>query len=435
MQRTHSHRRILPLAAKGTLAFLIGAAPGAQATTQQFRGVNWSDQRDNFQPGVLYLSGLSSTDTYASASAVANAIIGQFVSKLGTNAVRLPINESTVTGFWSTYTGVIDVALTKGRVILCFWGPASSAPKDMNAFWTMWTTVVNKYKSNPNCYFEVYNEPITMSKAAVLDLYNTWLTKFPTVPRNRIILDGTGYAQNVGDIGNDTRFKDCLLAVHEYSMFGTASWTTEAQWVSHFKGYVGNFADRTVATEWGGPMSTGSKNGVTYAPMDYGTSPTNYFMAYIRAITSQLRDWKMGSFYWPGLRDGDWYSMTTRTGTGANIKLAVSNQSGLERMKLSWADTLSAGIEPRIGGAPPVSLRRVGDRTMRVTFEAPKAGHARVRLVRADGTVMGRASFAVDAGDRVVRDLALDGADGGLWFVAIDIEGQAVVSGVSPAID
>jgi len=53
-------------------------------------------------------------------------------------------------------------------------------------------------------------------------------------------------------------------------------------------------------------------------------------------MTSQLREWNMGSFYWPGLRDNDWYSLTTRTGSGANINLTLSNQSGLDRVHYAW---------------------------------------------------------------------------------------------------
>ena len=57
-------------------------------------------------------------------------------------------------------------------------------------------------------------------------------------------------------------------------------------------------------------------------------------------MSDQLREWEMGSFYWPGLRDGDWYSMTKRSGEGANIKLEIVNQSGVDRMQMSWADTV-----------------------------------------------------------------------------------------------
>ena len=49
-----------------SIAICFGAT-GAWATTNQFRGVNWADSRDNFQSGVLYVSGLASSDTYSSA--------------------------------------------------------------------------------------------------------------------------------------------------------------------------------------------------------------------------------------------------------------------------------------------------------------------------------------------------------------------------------
>lgn len=166
------------------------------------------------------------------------------------------------------------------------------------------------------------------SKTDLRNLYAQWLEKFPTVPRDHIILDGTGMAQNVPDIASESRFDECLFAVHEYT-FWNMSITTEDGWKSSLRGKVGNFFDRTICTEWGGAVSPGDKAGVHYETMDYNSAPTNYFMAYIRGIPEQLRDWKMGCFY---LRDGDWYSMTKRTGEGANIKLEIVNQSGVDRM-------------------------------------------------------------------------------------------------------
>ena len=112
-------------------------ASNVSAATNQFRGVNWADSRDNFQSGVLYISGLSSSDTYASALATGNAIMAQFVSKLGANAVRMPINEATVSTYWATYTGAIDAVLSKGMVVLGYWDSGkSNKPADMNAFWS-----------------------------------------------------------------------------------------------------------------------------------------------------------------------------------------------------------------------------------------------------------------------------------------------------------
>ncbi len=323
-------------------SFLIIAMGGyifGQAQTNQFRGVNWADPRDNFQTGVIYLSGLSSTDTYQSASIVAETILGQFVDLFGTNSVRLPINEATVSTYWNTYTGAIDVALTKGKVIICFWSESSGAKvKDMNAFWAMWQKVVDHYGDNPNVYFEVFNEPSHLNKTDLCNLYNDWQQKYPSFPQNRVILDGSGLAMNVPDVGSDIRLKNCLLAVHEYSFFGSTSSVKESDWEGQIRAFVGNYADRTVCTEWGGPMGPGTKNGVYYDKMDYNKPATNFFEAYIRGVSNQLRAWKMGSFYWIGLRDGDWYSLTTRTGEGANIKLSINNQSGLDRVWYSWGD-------------------------------------------------------------------------------------------------
>lgn len=333
------------------LAFIaIFFVASSFAKTNQFRGVNWADPRDNFVNGVLYISGLSNKDTYESASALAERIIGEFVEKLGTNSVRLPINEATVADYWDTYKGVIDVALTKGKVVLCYWEPGhGSGIPNMDKFWTMWKKVVETYGDNPECYFEVYNEPIKYSKNDLRNIYATWLEKYASVPRDHVILDGTGMAQNVPEIGDDSRFDECLLAVHDYSMWGF--FESEEQWMGHLSGEVGKYADRTICTEWGGAMGPGTKNGVYFDYQDYNKPSENYFMAYIRGITEQLREWEMGSFYWVGLRDGDWYSMTKRVGEGANTSLEIVNQSGVDRMQYSWTDTVPAVQEP-FGEAP-----------------------------------------------------------------------------------
>jgi hypothetical protein len=165
-------------------------------------------------------------------------------------------------------------------------------------------------------------------------MYATWLSNHSTVPHNRIILDGSGLAMNVPDVGSDARFSKCLLAVHDYSFF--AGYTTEQEWRNHLKSFVGAYASRTVMTEFGAPMKPGAKNGINYGVQDYNSTTGTFFVAYLRGMTSQLREWNMGSCYWPGLRDNDWYSMTTKTGTGANINLTLNNQSGLDRVHYAW---------------------------------------------------------------------------------------------------
>jgi hypothetical protein len=44
----------------------------------------------------------------------------------------------------------------------------------------------------------------------------------------------------------------------------------------------------------------------------------------------------MGSCYWPGLRDGDGYAMTSLSTAGSTLTLSVVNQSGLDRLHWAW---------------------------------------------------------------------------------------------------
>ncbi|MGW6935991.1 RICIN domain-containing protein [Lentzea sp. NPDC054927] len=343
---------ILRLLASLLLAagLVTAVSPQAQASTSQFRGVNWADQRDNFVNGVLYPSGLSASDTYSSAATVADRVVGQMYSITGANTVRIPINEPTVANYWGTYTGAIDTALAKGNVIFAYWAHTGGRPPSTSAFDQMWDKVIAKYGGNPNAYFEVINEPHGYSTGDLNNMYNSWLGRYSTVPRGRVILDGAGLAQNVPAVGGDSRLNGTLLAVHDYSFF--AGYESETEWANHIGGYIGNYASRTIATEWGGPMSPGSKNGVSFDAVDYSIPSGSYMADYIRGVSAKLRSLGMGSVYWPGLRDGDWYSMTSRSGSGQNIALSLTNPSGLQQLRYAW------GVGE--GGSTTVEVRNIG---------------------------------------------------------------------------
>jgi hypothetical protein len=334
-----------------TTVGVVAVNQPAHASTSQLKGVNWADTRDNFVNGVLYVSGLGASDTYASASTVANQVVGQLYSITGANTVRMPINEPTVSNYWATYTGAIDTALGKGNVILAYWAVSGGKPANMTTFYQMWDTVVAKYGGNANAYFEVINEPYAYSATDLDNLYNAWLTRYPGVPRGRVILDGTGDAQNVAAVGSDSRLGSTLLAVHDYSFFVSPPYEDETDWANHIANYIGSYASRTVATEWGGPMGPGSKDGVSYNTIDYSIPSGSFFADYIRGVSSELRSLGMGSVYWPGLRDGDWYSLTSKSGSGSGIKLSLTNASGLTRLQYAWGIGSGGGSYVRIHNA------------------------------------------------------------------------------------
>ncbi|HEY6798193.1 MAG TPA: RICIN domain-containing protein, partial [Kineosporiaceae bacterium] len=209
-------------------------------------------------------------------------------------------------------------------------------PPNIASFYQMWDKVVATYGANPNAYFEVINEPYGYSSTDLNNLYNAWLGRYPNAPRGRVILDGSGLAMNVPSVGNDSRLNGTLLGVHDYTTFVGSPMDDETSWANHLAGEIGSFAGRTVATEWGGPMRRGSKYNIQWDTIDYSIPSGSYFADYIRGISSQLRALGMGSVYWPGVRDNDWYSLTTRSGSGSGTELSVVNPSGIVRLQYAW---------------------------------------------------------------------------------------------------
>ena len=294
-------------------------------------GVNWADARDNFVDGWVIPSGLEAGDEYATVFAKSEGILTGFQNHIkGLNTIRLPINPPSVNDiWWSRYKGAIDKAISKKiRVVLCCWESASAKNGviDNSAdFWQMWTKVVQDYGNNPYVYFEVINEPYGYSLQTLSDVYAEFLQRFPTLSRKRIILSGTGYSEDVTGIGADSRFSECLLALHNY-----AFWTnrTLTEWESDWRRRMGSYAKRTIVSEFGVAMSTGK---------DYiGGTQSDNEIAYMIASSNVFRNDKVASIYWPGLRDGDSYSLFSREGTGTSITLKIINQSGISRLRYGW---------------------------------------------------------------------------------------------------
>jgi hypothetical protein len=298
--------------------------PGAQA----FHCVNWADPRDNFVNGNLELSGLSSaTDTYATVQAKANDILAEFQTKLKADSIRIPINEPTVSGtWWAAYKGVIDAAAGKGmKVVVAYWAYQNGKPADAAAFKNMWQVVVAAYQTNDLVYFDIHNEPYGYG-SAWNDAAAQWLADFPSVPRGRVIVAGTGYDDNVNPVGSDARFAGCILQLHIYGFWHT-DWTAQKQWSDSMTSALGPYASRTLVGEWGAPMTTGT---------DYGVmTDGNTDRSYVLAVSNVMHDAGMGSCYWPGLRNGDSYSMT-KLNSGSPLTLTVNSASGLTRLHWAW---------------------------------------------------------------------------------------------------
>lgn len=304
----------------------------AAAATNQFKGVNWADPRDNYADNPVVPSGLSTSDSYATTYAKATAVIGGFQANLGANTVRLPVNPYTVDGsFWASYTGAIDAAAAKGfNVILSYWEGAAHKDglvDDATTWWAMWQSITTKYAGNSRVYFEPMNEPFGYSLSGWTNLVAQWISRYPSVPRNRIFTSGTGYNDNVTGVCADSRLAGTYLSLHHYGFWNTGQ-SSYAWWVNDLKTRIGSCASRTVVDEWGAPMTTG---------LNYnGPINGNYFIAYVQADTDTFRALGMGSVYWPGLRNGDTYSMETLGGSGSALTLSNNNATGVSRLQWAW---------------------------------------------------------------------------------------------------
>jgi endoglucanase len=297
-------------------------------STSGFDGVNWADPRDNYVDGYVIPSGLTSSMTYSECQTYGGKIIDGFIVNMGANTVRMPVNPSTVSGtWWSGYTGAIDIASSRGmKVILACWeGTAAKDGKIDNttSFWNMWSIITTKYVGNSNVYFEIFNEPFGYTLTDWGNICAQWLANYPAIPRGRILVGGFGYDENVTGMGADSRFSDCLLSQHIYTWWG--NYKTESQWAAELKRRVGSYYNRTILTEYGATMTTGKI---------YTAAKKDAEICFIRAITNQIRTWGMGSCYWPGLRNGDTYSIQSLN-TG-NYTMTTTNASGLTRIKWGW---------------------------------------------------------------------------------------------------
>jgi Cellulase (glycosyl hydrolase family 5) len=324
------------LAAAVVAAALAAPLPRSlDAATNQFRGVNWADRRDNFVADDLVLGGLDTSDTYDVTRVKARAILGGFEHDLGANTVRLPVNYPTVSGsYWPSYAGVIDEASRLDmKVVLSYWessGSKDGKVDDLAQFWSMWRTIVDQYAGDRHVYFEPMNEPHGYSAPEWKDLAAEWMQRYPTVPRGRVIVSGSGYNQNGTTVGGDPRFDGCLISIHIYG-FWHANWTTEQQWKDALTASIGPYANRTIISEFGAPMTTG---------LDYtgglGHGSADHFIAFMTGVPNRARELNLGTIYWPGLRVGDPYSLETLHGTGTDLSLTLNSPSGRGRLRHSW---------------------------------------------------------------------------------------------------
>lgn len=334
MPTTSSNRLLI-----SGLASSLALASLASADTSDFQGVNWAVLGDNFVEDILVLHGLDESDDYETVRAKADVIYTGFEDNLGINTIRLPVNTHTAEStWWDAYSGVIDAASAHDfKVILAYWedGAASGGKiVDLDAWNAMWDIVVDQYGNDSLIHFEPMNEPHGYSAEAWKDVAADWIERYSFIPKERVLIGGTGYSQDAKPICADSRFDGTLVSHHVY-VFMRRDVTTYDGWLEVYQDGVGDCASRIVTTEFGAPMDTG---------FDYGNPDSSEnFVRYFRAVTESMREMGIGSTYWPALggkitagQDDDFYAIQKMEGTGTDLTLTTPSASGLQRLFYGW---------------------------------------------------------------------------------------------------
>jgi hypothetical protein len=335
----------LALSLMGFLGVQAVAVSPAHAATNQFRGVNWADPRDNFLTDPNVPVGLSSSDNYATTYTKATAILRGF-QNLGANTVRFGTNpQATSSSSWSNLVAAYDAASALGMNVMIAPWLINGRVSDTNAYWGMWDAIINKYGGSSNFYFDIFNEPWAYSGADIANWGASFLARYPNIPRSRIVIPGSGTDTYLPSVAADSRLAGTLLSIHIYSMFGV-SHTTEQAWIDEFRNNLGAYADRAVVTEFGVPMTTG----VNYN----GAKDGNNDLSYLYGITDTVRSLGIGSILWTGVKQATQTvgpgpcenascAIASLNGSGTNLSLSITNQSGLDRLQWGWGTGSNPG--------------------------------------------------------------------------------------------
>ncbi|HXC34292.1 MAG TPA: cellulase family glycosylhydrolase [Candidatus Acidoferrales bacterium] len=310
------------LAALAAAITLLAPIPG-HAWTGWIHGGNWMPDDGNNNGGDYYPTGITSSDTPAQAAAVADQVALDEMS-VGISFVRIAINEATIADTWPVAQAYINELNNDGiYVLLCDFGTNNSGKIDNFTAWqTMWETVDSVYSGNGMVYYEPLNEPHTYSTESSLasSVYVPFLG-FIKKNQSQIILDGTGYADDVTAVGADSRFNNCLLGLHTYA-FWHPTYLTESQWQSEVSAAVGGYASRTVVTEFGTISTYGWNYNVS--------STTNVYDCFTRGVVREFASLGMGSMYFISHLANNGYRIFNTINGG------VTSWSLVNQLQIGW---------------------------------------------------------------------------------------------------
>lgn len=330
MKNRVKKKHLLSLAMAVSVAWLADTTGNAQTRTSDgMQGMNWANPIDNGN-GLAWPSGMVGNESYEQAVAIGQRV-GNAVKTAGGRTVRMPITSDLATGVnWWRYAGAINGVTSTGlKVILCWWPPPNTGHKvaDINAWYAMWDNVNKSYSGTMSVRYEPINEPADYNSTDLCNLYAGFLARY-NPPAYKCILDGTGFAQNVVPVGNDSRLGNQMLGLHSYHWY----WGSGRSWQTYYNSManaVGGNAWRTVVTEIGVQTDGRSPSVPFWQQWNFDMDPDQ---ALLSGGLAWARDNNVATIAWSGINDADSYHWFK-----SYASLTEANTQVADMFRWAWA--------------------------------------------------------------------------------------------------
>ena len=239
---------------------LVGARADAFHNGLNLPATQQNTNQGNFLPGVFKYD-------YTSED-IANA------KKYGITSLRLGFNVDTAlnktagAAVLKKLRSYVDAL--EGVGILCMWdtlrhgqaGHGDGKVNNVTQAAMAWREVAAAFNGS-NVRYEIFNEPFGYKTAKE---YFEEMKKIYTeagLPIDRVILDGTGYADSLKELG---KLWDGTMAYHFYPNWVPDGQQTQSKYSNRCQGDIDGFSHRLFVTETGSDLSKNNKDYEQYDP-------------------------------------------------------------------------------------------------------------------------------------------------------------------------
>jgi predicted esterase len=258
----------------------------------------------------------------------------------GFTRLRIPFNASTALDADSLERIAKLFQAVNNQGILCFFDTrqeeegthGDGRPNDLTEMIKSWTAINKRFQNFPGIYYELFNEPFGYtqnaegSKEYVSDMQE--IIKGAKLPKDRCILDGLGYANNIAIVANSGWQGE--LAYHFYPSWMPDGLRTQENFSNRIQTELKNLSQRVHITEFGANLRMNSDYETYTADGSIASQDRNALRGFHDAVI-ELRESGKGvksTYHWHGWHNGDSYDMFDKASRGGASKVNKIQEDG-----------------------------------------------------------------------------------------------------------